>query len=337
MNRKIIIGAIIFVAAIIASACYVVFAPMAQSKETQYIYIDNDDTIDSVYTKVGKHSKSFAFETFKAIAGQLNYANGIRTGRYALDADMGPLQMVRRLRNGQQDPVSLTVPSVRTIDRLAHEVGKRLLLDEKELLAALQDQETCKKYGLDTLTIPCLFIPNTYDIYWNISVEGFLDRMNKETENFWTPERLGKAKEAGMTECEVITLASIVDEETANDGEKPMIAGMYINRLKTNMPLQADPTVKYAWKDFGLKRIYNKLLSIDSPFNTYRNTGLPPGPIRIPSVAGIDAVLNHVHHNYIYMCAKEDFSGTHNFAVTYAEHLKNAAKYSAALNARGIK
>ena len=140
-----------------------------------------------------------------------------------------------------------------------------------------------------------------------------------------------------MTPVEVITMASIVDEETANDAEKPMVAGMYVNRLKAGMPLQADPTIKYAWRRFDLRRIYNKLLFIDSPYNTYRNTGLPPGPIRIPSVAGIDAVLNHIHHNYMYMCAKEDFSGTHNFAVTYDEHLKNAAKYSEALNRRGIK
>ena len=134
-----------------------------------------------------------------------------------------------------------------------------------------------------------------------------------------------------------MTLASIVDEETANDAEKPMVAGMYINRLRCGMPLQADPTVKYAWKRFDLRRIYNNLLRIDSPFNTYRYAGLPPGPIRIPSVAGIDAVLNYVHHDYLYMCAKEDFSGTHNFAVTYTEHLKNAARYAAALNKRGIK
>jgi UPF0755 protein len=161
---------------------------------------------------------------------------------------------------------------------------------------------------------------------------------------FWTFERAQKAKQMKLSTIEVSTLASIIDEETANDAEKPMIAGMYYNRLMlrneeypNGMPLQADPTIKFAWKKFELKRIYNNLLHIDSPYNTYTNTGLPPGPIRIPSIAGLDAVLNHVHHKYLYMCAKEDFSGTHNFAETYEEHMENAAKYSKALNERGIK
>ena len=164
-----------------------------------------------------------------------------------------------------------------------------------------------------------------------------MERMEKEYNKFWNADRRGKAEAMGMTPVEVVTMASIIDEETANNGEKPMIAGMYYNRLKTNMPLQADPTIKFALKDFALKRIYNKLLYINSPYNTYRNEGLPPGPIKIASIAGIDAVLNHVQHDYLYMCAKEDFSGTHNFARTYQEHLQNAARYTKALNERGIK
>ena len=240
--------------------------------------------------------------------------------------------------------MNLTVPSVRTIDKLSAELSKKLMLDSLEIRKALTDEATCEKYGYDTATIACMFIPNTYDIYWNVSVSKLLDRMKKESDKFWNFERTQKAKAMNLTPVEVITLASIVDEETANNAEKPMIAGMYYNRLMLRnaeypegMPLQADPTIKFAWKQFGLKRIYNNLLSIKSPYNTYKNPGLPPGPIRIPSVAGIDAVLNHVKHEYIYMCAKEDFSGTHNFARTYQEHLQNAAKYSKALNERGIK
>ena len=168
--------------------------------------------------------------------------------------------------------------------------------------------------------------------------------MDSESKTFWNETRKQKAKKLNLTPNEVIILASIVEEETANTKEKPMVAGMYYKRLTirtaqypNGMPLQADPTIKFAWKKFELKRIYNNHLSIESPYNTYRNTGLPPGPIRIPSIEGIDAVLNLVHHNYIYMCAKEDFSGTHNFAETYEEHLQNAAKYTNALNKRGIK
>ena len=182
-----------------------------------------------------------------------------------------------------------------------------------------------------------LFIPDTYEVYWNISLDKLMKKMEKANNNFWNEERTTKANAMGLTKDEVATLASIVDEETANNSEKPMIAGMYFNRLKKGMPLQADPTIKFALKDFALRRIYHKLLTVDSPYNTYKNQGLPPGPIKIASVAGIDAVLNYVHHDYLYMCAKEDFSGTHNFAVTYSEHLQNAAKYTKALNNRGIK
>ena len=248
------------------------------------------------------------------------------------------------MKNGMQEPVNLTIPSVRTLNRLSVEVSKRLLMDSTQLLQALRDPKVCARYGYDTATIQCLFIPNTYDVYWNISVDKLLDRMQKESKNFWNVDRTVRANELKLSPVQVITLASIVDEETANNAEKPMVAGMYYNRLMLRnaeypkgMPLQADPTIKYAWQQFALKRIYNKLLNIDSPYNTYRNTGLPPGPIRIPSVEGIEAVLNLKKHDYLYMCAKEDFSGTHNFARTYAEHLANAAKYTKALNERGIK
>ena len=225
----------------------------------------------------------------------------------------------------------------RTIDRLAGALSRKLMLDSAEVARHLTDSAYCARWGYNTATIPALFIPNTYDIYWNVSLDKFMERMQKEHKTFWNFGRMEKAKSMGMSPVEVATMASIIDEETANNGEKPMIAGMYYNRLKTGMPLQADPTVKFALKDFALRRIYNKLLQTDSPYNTYKNTGLPPGPIKIASIAGIDAVLNHVRHDYLYMCAKEDFSGTHNFAKTYQEHLNNAARYTKALNQRGIK
>ena len=245
--------------------------------------------------------------------------------------------MFRKLKNGLQASVRLTIPSVRTADKLAGALSRKLMADSASIYEKLTDTATCRKYGYTPETMLCMFIPNTYEVYWNTSVDKLLDKMNSESKKFWNFERTQKAEAMGLTKEEVITLASIVDEETAVDAEKPMVAGMYYNRLKANMPLQADPTIKFALKDFDIRRIYHKMLTVNSPYNTYRNTGLPPGPIRIPSVAGIDAVLNHVHHNYIYMCAKEDFSGTHNFAETYEEHLQNAAKYSDALNKRGIE
>ena len=258
------LGCITIIAGIIY---YYFFTAISAKSTTQYLYIDQDDTADSVCVKL------------------------------------------------MQAPVNLTIPSVRTLDKLADAVAGKMMFSSEELLNALNDNETCRKYGYTPQTISCMFIPNTYDLYWNSSVDKFLDKMSEESKKFWTFERKNKAKAMELTPEQVITLASIVDEETANDGEKPMIAGMYYNRLKENMPLQADPTIKFALKKFELKRIYHNMLNTDSPYNTYRNTGLPPGPIRIPTVKGIDAVLNYVHHDYLYMCAKEDFSGTHNFAL----------------------
>lgn len=320
------------------------FSSFSKSSNTQYVYIDTDDNIDSVYNKVEPIANSFPYQAFKTLTHHFGYAEHIHTGRYAIHPGEGALKVWRHMKNGLQEPINLTLPSVRTLDKLSVELSKKLMIDSTSILQALTDEATCEKYGYDTTTIACMFIPNTYDIYWNSSVEKLLDRMKKESEKFWNEDRTQKAKALQLTPVEVITIASIVDEETANNGEKPMIAGMYYNRFKLRnaeypegMPLQADPTIKYAWKRFDLKRIYNNLLRIKSPYNTYVNPGLPPGPIRIPSVAGIDAVLNLVKHDYLYMCAKEDFSGTHNFARTYQEHLLNAAKYSKALNERGIK
>jgi UPF0755 protein len=223
------------------------------------------------------------------------------------------------------------------MEKLSGIISKKLMLDSLTLEQALTDNDFCGRWGYDTATIACLFVPNTYEVYWNISLDAFMERMIKEHDHFWSGDRTNKATSLGLTPNEVCTVASIIDEETANTAEKPMVAGMYLNRLKAGMPLQADPTIKFAMKRFELKRIYHDMLFYDSPYNTYRNAGLPPGPIKIASIKGIDAVLNRVDHDYMYMCAKEDFSGTHNFAKTYNEHLKNAAKYSKALNERGIK
>ena len=343
-RKKYLISAAVCLIIIAGVVYYYLFSSFSNKQETAYVVLDDDDTIDSVYAKLEPVATKHGMCAFSTLTRHSKYASHIRTGRYAIMPGEGAFKVFRQLKNGQQAPVEVIVPSVRTLDRLAAELSKKLMADSTEILRQLTNQTTCKKYGYDTSTIACMFIPNTYDIYWNISVTGLLDRMQKESEDFWNDDRTAKAKELNLSPVQVITLASIVDEETANDAEKPMIAGMYYNRLMIRnaeyprgMPLQADPTIKFAWKKFDLRRIYNNLLAIKSPYNTYKNPGLPPGPIRIPSVSGIDAVLNMVHHDNLYMCAKEDFSGTHNFARTYEEHMKNAAKYSEALNHRGIK
>ncbi|WP_303660483.1 endolytic transglycosylase MltG [Bacteroides caecimuris] len=316
---------------------YYFFSAFSIKSDISYVYIDNDDTADSVYTKLGAIGSNHTIAGFKTLARHTGYEENIRTGRYVINPGEGVMKVFRRIKNGQQTSVSLTIPEARTMEKLAGALSKRLMIDSTTIIKTLTDSTTCAAYGYDTASIVAMFVPNTYDIYWNTSIDKFMERMEKEHAKFWNKERTEKAKAMNMTPVQVATLASIIDEETANTAEKPMVAGMYYNRLKTDMPLQADPTIKFALKNFGLRRIYNKLLRVDSPYNTYKNTGLPPGPIKVASIAGIDAVLNHAEHDYIYMCAKEDFSGTHNFAITYEEHLRNAAKYSKALNERGIK
>ena len=245
--------------------------------------------------------------------------------------------LYRRLSMGYQTPIKLTVGSVRTLDRLARNISRQLMIDSCEIADILKDTTYISKLGYTKETLPALFIPNTYEVYWNMSNEDFMQRMVKEHKAFWNEKRLKQAEAIGLTPIEVATLASIVEEETANNAEKPMVAGLYINRLKKGMLLQADPTVKFSMQDFGLKRILYKHLEVDSPYNTYKYAGLPPGPIRIPSYQGLESVLNYAKHNYLYMCAKEDFSGTHNFAVTSAQHAANARRYQQALNRKGIR
>ena len=322
---------------IIGLTVYYALTPVSIADSTQYLYIDEDDTQDSVIMHLRPISRTAGLTGLGTLMRHSSYSENIRTGRYAIEPKEGAVALFRKLKNGQQSSMNLTIPEVRTMDRLASILGKKLMLDSATIASALYSNEVCGKYGYDTCTVAALFVPNTYDVYWNMSMDALMQRMEKEHQRFWKGEREAKAAQMQLTPVEVCTLASIIDEETANNSEKPMIAGMYLNRLKTNMPLQADPTIKFALKQFELKRIWQKLLFIDSPYNTYRNKGLPPGPIKIASVKGIDAVLNAASHDYLYMCAKEDFSGTHNFARTYQEHLKNAAKYTKALNERGIK
>ena len=317
---------------------YYYFASCFSKQDTiQYVYIDEDDTVDSVYAKLTPVAQEHSLAGLKVLARHWKYQDNIRSGRYAIEPGERVYTVFKHLKNGHQNAMRLTIPEVRTMDRLAGFLSRKLMLDSLTLVQSLTDSDFCGRWGYDTATIASLFVPNTYEIYWNTTLDGFMERMQKEHDHFWDGERTAKAQALGLSQNEVCTVASIIDEETANNTEKPMIAGMYLNRLKAGMPLQADPTIKFAMKRFELKRIYHDMLFFDSPYNTYRNTGLPPGPIKIASVQGIDAVLNRTDHDYLYMCAKEDFSGTHNFARTYNEHLQNAARYSKALNDRGIK
>ena len=338
LKKKVyLIPIVICLIGILLLGYYFFMDSFSKVEETTYVYIDDNDNIDSVCAKLSPIANAHAMMAFQTMARHGGYGEKIRTGRYAIVHGENTITIYRHLKNGHQEPVMLTIPESRTTDRLAGALGKKLMMDSTALAICLKDNDFCQRWGYDTTTIACMFVPNTYEVYWNTTIEHLMDRMQKEHQRFWNNERQAKAQAIGLSPNEVCTMASIIDEETANNAEKPMIAGMYLNRLKTGMPLQADPTIKFAMQDFALRRIYHDMLTYNSPYNTYQNIGLPPGPIKIASVAGIDAVLNRVDHDYLYMCAKEDFSGTHNFAKTYSEHLKNAAKYSKALNERGIK
>ena len=335
--RYLLVAAAFCLLAIVLLGYYFFLTSFSTADDTRYVCIDDDDTIDSVLTKLRPVASEHALTGFSTLIRHSDYAKHPRSGRYAIAPGESTFAVARKLKNGQQQAVMLTIPESRTMPKLAAVLGRKLMLDSAQIATALIDNPYCQRWGYDTCTIAALFVPNTYEVYWNTTLDHFMERMQKEHDAFWNDERRSKAEAAQLTPDEVATLASIIDEETANNQEKPMIAGMYINRLRKGMALQADPTVKFALKNFALRRIYHDMLFYDNPYNTYRNTGLPPGPIKIASVAGIDAVLNYVSHDYLYMCAKEDLSGTHNFAVSYAEHLRNAARYAKALNERGIK
>jgi UPF0755 protein len=311
------------------------YSPAFIPNQTDYLYIDDRKDYDDLLLQLkSKGIKDIHF--FNRFASKMNYPESMKTGKYKIDPAMNYVELIKMLRNGNQVPVKLTFNNLRLKTDLTERISGQLMLDSPTLLNNLNDPVETASLGFNPETVLAMFIPNTYEIYWNIPVDKFLERMKKEYDRFWSKERLDKAENIHLSPVEVSILASIVEEETARKTEFPVVAGLYLNRLRKGMRLQADPTVKFAVGDLTLKRILIDHLSVDSPYNTYIHPGLPPGLIRLPSIAAIDAVLNNREHSYLYMCAKEDFSGEHNFAVTLSEHNRNARKYQSALNRNHI-
>ncbi len=275
-------------------------------------------------------------KSFNWVAQRKDLPNNVHPGRYVLKNGMSNNQLVNMLRGGLQSPVNVTFNHIRDVDQLAGRIAKQIEADSASISQLLHNQEYIGEHGFNNNTIPALFLPDTYQFYWNTNAEGFVTRMLQEYSKFWTDERKEQAKKLGLTPIQVSTLASIVNKETNMTDEMPRVAGVYLNRLKNNWLLQADPTLIFALNDYSIKRVLNVHKEVESPYNTYKYIGLPPGPICIPSIAAVKAVLNAEQHHYFYFCAKEDFSGYHNFAKTLAEHNRNAAKYQQALNQRGI-
>ena len=260
-----------------------------------------------------------------------------RQGAFKVDKGDSPFRVMRLLRSGAESGIKFTFNNVRTREEFAERWGSKFMMGKDEMLKTLNDPIALTGIGRTPDNVTAMLLPDSYEFYWDITPTEFLVKMKGFYDKFWNEERLGKARKLGLTPDQVAVIASIVEEETAKADERPKVARLYLNRLKQNMPLQADPTVKFAIGDFTLKRITNAMTRTPSPYNTYVNPGLPPGPIRLPEKGTLDAVLDAPEHNYIYMCAAEDFSGYHNFAVDYGTHMANARRYQAALNARGIK
>lgn len=311
--------------------------PIADADTTIKVYISPGMSSDSLCNVLAQQIPQDKSQEIVRLMYCDEYDSDNRKGYFELNGNTSIYRAARRLAAGSQTPIKFTFNNLRLLNQLVKRADEYFYMTADSLNALLCDEEICRSYGFSTTTIAAMFLPDSYEFYWTVTPQRFVERMHHYYTQFWNDERLKKAEKVGLTPIEVSILASIVEEETAKVDEMPIVAGLYINRLRRNIPLQADPTIKYAVGDFTLRRILNKHLSTPSPYNTYLNTGLPPGPIRIPSKTTIDAVLNYQSHNYLYMCAKEDFSGYHNFATTLSEHNRNAQRYHAALNRRGIK
>jgi len=296
--------------------------PTGTTFEELLILLQNDGLIDDL-------------ESFEWVC-ELKDFSAVKAGRYRLRPGMSNNGLVNKLRIGDQEAVKVQFSSARTLEQLAGRMSTSLEIDSVDLIAHFYDPGVPAKYGFNKETFRTMFLPNTYEVWWNVSAEDLVARMAKEYKAFWSDERLNKARALNLSQSEVTILASIVKAETSKKDEAPKIAGVYCNRLRINMALQADPTLIYALGDFTIKRVLDRHKQVKSPYNTYKYPGLPPGPINIPQAVYIDAVLNREKHNFLYFCAKPELDGYHNFAKTYRQHLIHAKAYQRELNQRRV-
>ena len=329
-----IIGAIIGVAAVAVPRYLNEYKKSVANKTTVYIPLESTygQMLDSIATAVGD------MKSFGKVAQRASLEEKFKPGRYIFTPDKINKDIVRTLSMGWETPMMLTLSgNIRGLEKLSGILGKKLAADSAAFMEYLCREDVWKGCGFNKENFMGMFLPNTYEVYWTITPEKFVERMKKEYEKFWNTERTAKAAQIGLTPQEVSVLASIVCEETNYGPEMPRVAGVYMNRLKRGMKLDADPTVKFALGDPTIKRILFRHLNVDSPYNTYKNIGLPPGPITIPSIKGIESVLGYEKHNYLYFCASPSMDGTHRFARTLVEHNRNAREYQAVLNKMKIR
>jgi len=304
--------------------------------ENAEVYIPEKSTVEEVAFLL-KHSKIIDDErTFLWVAGLKKFHMPSKGGRYIIKSGWSNNDIINNLRVGSEIPVQLTFNNIRTPQDLSARIADQLALDSADMMACFNDYDFIHSLGFDFETVIAIFIPNTYEVYWTTDAKALFKRMKREYDAFWNDTRIAQAKLAGYSPVEIMTIASIVDEETLKSSEKPIMAGVYINRLKRGIPMQACPTLKFALNDFSIKRILYEHQEVESPYNTYKHKGLPPGPIRIASTSTIDSVLNYKKHSYLYFCAKDDFSGEHYFSKTLREHNAYAQRYHQALNKQRI-
>lgn len=302
----------------------------------EFVYIPTGSTFDDVIRILTEEQILNDISSFEWLAEIKKYNQNIKPGKYRIKKGMNNNELVNLLRSGKQEPVKLTIRGFRNYQLLAGYVSHKLEADSNSICDIFESEMMAQKYGFNKNTFPCIIIPNTYNFFWNTSAEAFIERMAKEYKKFWNNDRKNKALSIGLSQTEVAILASIIQLETNKQDEMPNIAGVYINRLNKDMLLQADPTVIYAVGDFSIRRVKQEHLTYNSPYNTYLYKGLPPGPICIAYPYSIDAVLNYNKHNFLYFCARNDFSGYHVFAKTLEEHINNARKYQRELNKKKI-
>jgi UPF0755 protein len=339
-TKKIILGLGILLIAIAGFVYFKAFASNTKfEKSEKYIFIPTGSTYEDVLKIIGPEVKDI--EGFEFIAKKRAYNENVFPGRFLFKKGMGSFQLVSALRHNM--PLNLAFNNQECLEKLVSRVASQIEADSLSLMKAIKDSVFLKKNGLTEETALGIFIPNSYEMKWNTSAEKFRDKMLKEYQNFWNAERQNKAKQLGLTPIQVITLASIVHKESVKTDERPRIAGVYLNRLKTEMPLQADPTIIFALRkqannpDLVIKRVFEGDLRVNSPYNTYIHTGLPPGPVAMPDITAIDAVLSPEKHNYIYFCASVERFGYHEFATTFEEHVAIAKKYRDWVNNQGLQ
>lgn len=339
MKRTIfgILGILVLLSVFVFSKMYkAIMNPNVQTSDNYSLYINSGDDFETIKNKLYSDSIIIDTKSFEWLAKKLDYPQYIKSGHYIIRNNMNNNQLLNMLRSGSQTPVKFTFNNIRTLEQLASRIDEQLEIDSVDVINSIKENATLKEMGFDDYKYASLFIPNTYELYWNINANEFVEKMINEYNHFWNEERLKKADNLGLNKIEISILASIVDKETTKKQEMPRIAGVYLNRLKSNWLLQADPTLVFAIGDFEIKRVLDVHKKIESPYNTYKYIGLPPGPICIPSIAAIDAVLNAEKHKYFYFCAKSDMSGYHVFAKNMREHNINADKYRRALNKKKI-